>query len=179
MITTVRSEWWMIVLRGAVAAVFGVVALAWPFETAAALVMLIALFVLVDGVFALVVSVSTRRPTWGLGAFEGILGVVIGILALAMPRVTTLVVAFLVGAWALATGVLELSAAIRLRREHGSFWLLGISGALSILLGLAIVISPGAGVAALTIFVGVFALLSGVAIVVYGLRLRDSPSTTV
>jgi uncharacterized membrane protein HdeD (DUF308 family) len=172
MLETMRSEWWLMVLRGLVAVAFGVLALVWPTGTATALIILVALFVLVDGIFSLIAAVRARRPSWGLGAFEGVLGVVIGVLALAMPRITAMVLAVLVGVWALVTGILELVAAIRFRHELRTEWLLGSAGVLSILLGIAMIIAPSAGVVVIAVLVGIYALLFGLALLVYGLRLR-------
>ena len=172
MIDTSRTDWWLVALRGLVAALFGVLALLWPTKTATVLVILIALFILIDGVFSLVVAARSRRPSWGLGLFEGVVGVAIGVLALAMPQVTAMVLAVLVGLWALVTGVLELFAAIRLREQITSEWLLGAAGVVSILFGIAIFVSPGAGVAVLTMIVGIYAVIFGVSLIVYGLRIR-------
>ncbi|HKJ84930.1 MAG TPA: DUF308 domain-containing protein, partial [Spirochaetia bacterium] len=115
MLQTFRSEWWIIALRGLFAVIFGVLALAWPTQTATAIVMLVALFILIDGILSLVGAARRHEPSWGFGVFEGIIGVVIGILALTMPQITAMILVVLVGIWALVTGILELLAAFRLR----------------------------------------------------------------
>lgn len=172
MLRTFGTDWWLVALRGFFAALFGMLALALPMETATVLVILVALFVLIDGVFSLVASVRSRQPTWGFGVFEGVVGVVIGVLALSMPQLTAMVLAVLVGAWALVTGIIELVIALRLREQFRPQWLLGIAGVLSILFGIAIFISPGAGVVVLAVIVGIYALLFGISLIVYGFRLR-------
>lgn len=172
MIGMVHSEWWVIVARGIVAIAFGVLALAWPFEAATAIAILIALFILLDGVFSLASAVKGRSRSWGLGVFEGLLGILIGVLALVVPDVTAMVLAVLIGIWALVTGIIELVMAFRFRGELGSEWLLSLAGALSVILGIAIIASPGAGVVVLAVIVGVYALLFGVSLVVFGLQMR-------
>ncbi|MFW5685842.1 MAG: HdeD family acid-resistance protein [Spirochaetota bacterium] len=172
--TRTKSSWWLVALRGLIALLFGIFALAWPAGTATALVVLIAVFVLLDGVLSLVASARARQPLWGFGVFEGVVGVVIGVLALVMPRVTAMVLAVLVGIWALVTGIIELVTAIRLWGERRSVVLLGVAGVLSTILGVAIIVSPGGGVVALTVLVGIYALLFGIAIIVYGLLMRRS-----
>ena len=171
-----RTDWWLVALRGVIALVFGVVALAWPSATATAIVVLVAVFVLLDGILSLVFAARSQRSSWGFGVFEGVVGVIIGVLALSMPRITAMVLAVLIGVWALVTGIIELMTALRLRAEVGPVWLLGVAGVLSILLGIAIIVAPGAGVVAMTVLVGIYALLFGVALVVYGLRLRSVSS---
>jgi len=172
MIQTFRSEWWLIALRGLFAVIFGVLALAWPTQTATAIVMLVALFILIDGILSLVGAARRHEPTWGFGVFEGIIGVVIGILALAMPQITAMVLVVLVGIWAIVTGILELLAAVRLRTELASEWLLGAAGVLSIVFGIAVFVAPSAGVVAISVIVGIYALLFGASLIVYGFRLR-------
>lgn len=169
---SVRTSWWLIALRGLIAVIFGTLALVWPAETATAIVLLIAIFVILDGVLSLVAAVRARQPTWGFGAFEGVLGLVVGILALAWPQATAMIIAVLVGVWALLTGILELAAAIRLRREIRSVWLLGIAGVVSVIFGIAILASPSAGVVVLTTLVGIYAILFGLAIIFYGAVIR-------
>ncbi len=175
MLSRIRGEWWLVALRGLVAVIFGVIALTRPSDTAAAVVILVALFVLVDGVLSLVAAIRASRPNWAFPMFEGILGVVIGILALVMPRITAMVFAVLIGIWALVTGIIELVMASRLRGQFGSNWLLGVAGGLSVIFGIAFIVAPSAGVVALTVIVGIYALLFGIAMIVYGFRLRRVP----
>jgi len=175
MVHTFRTEWWMVSLRGLLAVIFGVLALSWPQQAAAAVAMLVALFILLDGVFSLVTAARAREPSWGFGVFEGLLGVVIGVLALVMPQATAMVLVVLVGIWAIVTGILELVIATRIRSETRSEWLLGAAGVLSILFGLAVFITPRGGVVALAVIVGIYATLFGVSLIVYGFRLRRLP----
>jgi uncharacterized membrane protein HdeD (DUF308 family) len=167
----------MVSLRGLLAVIFGILALSWPTQTATALVVLIALFILLDGALSLLTAARSREPAWGFGVFEGVLGVVIGLLALLMPQITAIVLVVLVGVWALVTGLLELVVATRLRTQARSEWLLGAAGALSILFAVAVFVAPRAGVIALAVIVGIYALLFGVSLIVYGFRLRRALRT--
>ena len=176
MLSRIRGEWWLVALRGLVAVIIGVIALSRPSDTAAAVVILVAVFVLIDGVLSLVAAIRARQPSWAFPMFEGIVGVVIGILALVMPRITAMVFAVLIGIWALVTGIIELVMAFRLRGQFRSDWLLGLAGGLSIVFGIAFIVVPSAGVVALTVIVGIYALLFGIAMIVYGFRLRGRPS---
>ena len=171
MVGMFRNEWWVAVARGVLAVVFGVIVLARPFEAATAVIMLIALFILLDGILSTLVALRGRRSRWGLGVLEGILGILIGVLALTVPGVTAVVLAIMIGAWAFVTGILELIAA-RMLAQTGVGVFLGIAGALSLILGLAVVFFPRAGVVVLAVIVGVYALLFGVSLILFGLRIR-------
>jgi uncharacterized membrane protein HdeD (DUF308 family) len=104
---------------------------------------------------------------------EGIAGLGIGIAAAVWPGITALTLVILIGAWALVTGVLEIVAAIQLRHAISNEWLLGLSGLLSVLFGLAVVIFPGAGALALVWLIGLYALVFGALLIGLGLRLRS------
>ena len=172
---TVQSDWWVVVLRGVLAVFLGFAALIWPEATATTLILLVAAFVLIDGALTLVAALRARedRSRATLGAIEGTTGLVIGLIALLAPQIALGVLAVLVGLWAIVTGVLEVASAVRLRGELRSAWLLGLAGALSILLGIAIILSPSAGVVLITVLVGVYGLLAGVSLVGLGIRMRS------
>jgi uncharacterized membrane protein HdeD (DUF308 family) len=171
MVGMFRSEWWIVVARGALAVIFGVIVLARPFAAVTAVIMFIGLFILLDGVLSIVTAVRGRPLRWGLGLFEGLLGLLIGVLALAVPGVTAVVLAVMIGAWAFVTGILELIAA-RILSRIGVGAFLGIAGWLSVLLGLAVVFFPRAGVVVLSVILGLYALLYGTSLIAFGLRVR-------
>jgi len=120
MLETLSRYWWAVVLRGVVAVLFGVMALVWPGITVFALVVLFGAYALVDGVITLATAIGGNRERAGSRGWlvvEGIAGVLIGILTFAWPGVTALALLWLIAAWAIVTGVLEIVSAVRLRRE--------------------------------------------------------------
>lgn len=172
---TLARYWWATTLRGVVAVLFGLMAIIWPQITILVLVVLFGAYALVDGAIALGTAAfgwhaATDRRGWLI--VEGIVGLLAGIAAFVWPGITALVLLWLIAAWALVTGVLEIAAAIRLRREVRGEWLLALGGALSVLFGILLLVWPATGALALVILIGCFAIVFGVVLIGLGLRLR-------
>lgn len=162
-------------LRGAVAVIFGIIALIWPGVTVLALAFVFGVYAIVDGVGALISAFRpgdmTHRVAYGLA---GVLGLVAGVIVLAWPTITVLVLATLVGLWAVVTGIAEIIAAVRLRRQiHGEAFLI-IAGAVSAIAGILILIHPIAGALGIAILVGIFAIVYGIVLLSLGFRLRNT-----
>jgi uncharacterized membrane protein HdeD (DUF308 family) len=143
-------NWWLLLLRGLVAIVFGLVSVLAPGITLAALVLIFGIYAIIDGIFAVVAGVraAERHERWGSLILEGILGIAAGAVMLAWPGPTLVFLVVFLGAWAIVTGVALLAAAIRLRRMHGE-WLLVANGIVSLLLGAVLFLSPIAGIVVL------------------------------
>ena len=174
MVVVLARNWWALALRGVAAVLFGIMAFAWPGMTLGVLVLLYGAYALVDGVLAIIAAVAGRTsgmPWWAL-LLEGVLGITVGILTFAWPGITALVLLYLIAAWAVATGVFEVVAAIRLRREIRGEWLLALSGIISVLFGVALVINPVGGALAVVWLIGAYAIAFGVLLIALGFRLR-------
>jgi uncharacterized membrane protein HdeD (DUF308 family) len=131
--------------------------------------------VLLDGVFTLVTAFKDRAEYehWWMLLLEGIAGTLAGVLTFVWTGITTLVLLYLIAAWALITGLLEIMAAIRLRKEIEGEWLLVLSGILSLLFGLILVVRPGAGALAVVWLIAFYAVAFGVLLIVLAFRLRS------
>jgi uncharacterized membrane protein HdeD (DUF308 family) len=168
-------SWWAAAIRGLIAVVFGLIALFWPGLALGALIIVFGAYAFVDGVFALVAAVRSaeHHTSWWVQALEGILGIIAGIVAFVWPGLTALALLYVIAAWALVTGLLEVAAAYRLRHEGEGTepWLLGLAGLASIIFGLLLVAFPGAGALAVLWLIGVFALIFGVLLLVMAWRL--------
>jgi uncharacterized membrane protein HdeD (DUF308 family) len=176
MVVVLARNWWALALRGVAAVLFGIMAFAWPGMTLGVLVLLYGAYALVDGVLAIIAAVAGRTsgmPWWAL-LLEGVLGITVGILTFAWPGITALVLLYLIAAWAVATGVFEVVAAIRLRREIRGEWLLALSGIISVLFGIALVINPVGGALAVVWLIGAYAIAFGVLLIALGFRLRGA-----
>jgi uncharacterized membrane protein HdeD (DUF308 family) len=170
-------NWWVLALRGLAAIVFGVLAFVLPGITLWALVILFGAYMLVDGIFAIVtaVRVAGREARWWLLLIEGILGVLAGLVAAFWPGLTALALLYVVAAWAIVTGILEIVGAIRLRQEIEGEWVLGLSGALQVLFGVLLVVIPApAGLLSLVWLIGAYALAFGVLLLVLAFRVRSA-----
>ena len=169
-------NWWALALRGLAAIVFGVLAFAWPGLTLWALVLLFGAYMLVDGIFAIVgaVRAAGRETRWWLLLVEGVLGVLAGLVAFLWPGITALALLYLVAAWAIVTGILQIVGAIRLRREIEGEWALILGGVLSVIFGLVLAVLPGSGILALVWLIGAYAVVSGVLLIVLAFRVRNN-----
>jgi len=168
------KHWWLLLLRGIAAIVFGVLAFIWPGLTLLTLVILYGVFAIIDGVLALAAAFGRTGPDvpkWWL-VLTGILGIGAGLIALFWPGITALVLIIFIGAWAIVRGIMEIIAAIQLRKEIEGEWLLILAGALSVLFGLGVLLYPGAGAVALAWLIGIYAIVIGVVMVMLAIRLR-------
>lgn len=166
----------LLALRGVLALLFGVLALVWPGVTVLALALLFAAYAVVDGVGMVVSGLSRgdRGRRWSY-VLAGVVGIVAGVLAALWPAVTALALVLLAGVWAIVTGVLEIVAAVWLRRELTGEWVLALLGALSVVAGVLILVRPDVGALALATVLGVYALLAGVVLLVAAWRVRKAP----
>jgi uncharacterized membrane protein HdeD (DUF308 family) len=174
MIEVLSRYWWAFVVRGILAIVFGILAYAWPGITLATLVIFFGAYVLIDGIFLIIKTIGN----WGesehrwLLLLEGLLGIGIGLITLVAPGITAIGLLLYIVAWSLATGVLEIAAAIRLRKEiQGEGWMI-VSGIASILLAVLLMSFPGAGALGLIWLIAAYAIVFGVVLVILGFRLR-------
>ena len=173
MLHWLARNWWIVLLRGLAAILFGLLAFVLPGVTLITLVILYGVYALVDGIFALIAAVrGGSGPRWWL-AVVGLLGVAAGLLTFLWPAITALLLAAFIGAWSLARGIFEIVGAIRLRKEIDNEWLLILSGVLSVLFGAAVLLMPGAGALAIVWIIGAYAIVLGFLHVGLALRLRS------
>jgi uncharacterized membrane protein HdeD (DUF308 family) len=169
-------NWWALATRGLLALAFGFMTWAWPRLTLTILVVLFGIYMVVDGIFALVSAARTarRHARWWPVALEGVLGLVAGVVAFLVPAAAAWALLIVVAAWALSTGILEIVAAIRLRKEIKGEWLLALSGVLSLAFGVLLLLQPAAGLLALVWLIGAYAVLYGAVLLALSMRLKRS-----
>ena len=175
MVETLSRNWWLVVLRGVLAILFGISAFVWPGLTLLTLVILFGVYAIVDGVIAIVTGLSRTKdsPRWWTFLVEGLVNIGAGVAALIWPDLATLVLVYIIAAWAVFTGILEIVAAIRLRHEINNEWFLALSGILSIGVGILLFLQPAAGSLAIIWIIAGYALVFGILLVILGIRLRN------
>jgi uncharacterized membrane protein HdeD (DUF308 family) len=177
LLETLKRHWWVPVLRGVAAIIFGIMAFAYPGLTLAVLVILFGAWVLVDGVFRVVGAIGHRPsdPDWGWQLVIGILGIIIGLLTFHAPGVTALALVIYIAAWALMIGVSEIVIAIKLRREIKGEWFLILMGLASMLFAVILLWNPIPGALALVWLIASYALVFGFLGIIFGFRCRSLP----
>jgi uncharacterized membrane protein HdeD (DUF308 family) len=175
MLDHLRKNWGWIALRGAAAVLFGFLAFAWPGITLVILTLFFGAYAFTDGIFALVAAYRRRegrKAVWPL-VLVGVLGVAAGVATFLWPEMTALALLMFIAVWALLIGIFQIVAAIRLRKEIENEWFLGASGALSVLFGLLMIASPGAGALAVVWVIAAYSIAFGVLLITLGFRLKN------
>lgn len=164
----------VLLIRGVLGMIAGLLAFLWPGLTIAVLVLLFGAYALIDGVTNIVIGLR-RDPghgrAWATFA-QGLIGVAAGVLTFFFPPAAALALVFVIAAWALVTGAFEIAAAIRLRRDIKGEWLLAVSGVLSVVFGALLVLFPAMGVVAIAWVLGAYAAASGVILTALAVRMR-------
>lgn len=169
-----HRTWWVLMLRGLVAIVFGVLTWLQPAASATALILVFGAYVFVDGLLGVYAAIKSRHQSrhWWVILLWGLTGVVVGVLTAVNPAVTALVLTLYIGVWALVTGVMEIIAAIRLRQEMEGEWVLVLGGVISVLFGAFVLAQPGAGMMAMLWVLAAYAVVFGVLMVILAFKIR-------
>ncbi|MEY2545063.1 MAG: hypothetical protein QOG48_180 [Verrucomicrobiota bacterium] len=172
---TLRRNWWLLALRGLAAVLFGVLAFIWPGVTLLTLVWLFGAFALVNGILSFVLAAKAPKgfPRFGSLILGGLLGILAGLLTFVMPGITALGLLILIASWAMVTGILEIIAAIKLRKEISNEWLLILAGLASVAFGVVLLLRPAAGALVLVWWIGAYALVFGILLFVLAFRMRS------
>ena len=180
-VDTLSRNWWIVLLRGLAGICFGIITFIAPAISLAILVLVWGAYALADGILALVTAIRRRgEDRWWVFFVEGLVGIAAGVLTLIWPGLTAIALLYLIAAWAIVTGALEIAAAIRLRKVIANEWLLGLSGIASLGFGILLILFPGAGALTVVIWIGAYALVFGALVVALAFRLRSlgRPHTT-
>jgi len=183
MVHVLARNWWALLIRGIAAVIFGILAFLWPGNTIVVLVILFGAYAFVDGVFAIVAAVRAAQAheRWWPFVLEGIVGLLIAAVTIYDLRLTAIALYFTIAAWAFITGILEISAAIQLRKTIANEWLLILAGICSILFGVLMLWHPIAAALAIVWIIATYAVVFGVIMIALAFRLRGhaAPSAPV
>jgi uncharacterized membrane protein HdeD (DUF308 family) len=173
--TTLERHWGWVVARGVAGILFGIIALARPSATWFTLIMLFAVFAFFEGIANVISAAVGGRegePRWGSLLVEGLLSIAVAVLAVLSPARMSLALVWVIGFWAILAGGFRIASAIRLRKIIDHEWAMGLAGLASIALGLILLFRPMAGALALIWWLGAYAIVFGVSMMVVGFRLR-------
>jgi uncharacterized membrane protein HdeD (DUF308 family) len=174
MLETLNRYWWLVALRGLLALILGMVILVIPQAAAVFLVLFIGAYALVDGVFALSVAIINKpkhRDRWWL-LIEGIIGIVAGTAMLVTPAIATIILIYIIGSWALLTGIAEIIFAAVQWKVLPDKWLMLLGGIFSTVLGIVILGNATFGAVVIITMVAVYMVLFGVALISLGFSLK-------
>ncbi len=168
------DSWWAVGLRGILGILFGLICLLTPGVAFEVFVILFSAYMLVDGVFAIVSGIKAARngERWGLLILEGIVDLAAGVVAFLWPAITLVALIWIIAVWAFVSGVLMLSAAFTLNIDHGRWWL-ALGGIASVIFGILLVIEPLIGAVVLTLWIGAYALVFGVFLLIVAFQLHS------
>lgn len=174
-LNSLSRQWGVLLSRGIAALLFAVALLVLPVEESIeTLVFLFAIFVFIDGALQLITAVKERKhkQNWFILLLWGLVGIFAGIFTFYAPALTTIALVFYIAIWAIVKGVMEMFAAIRLRKEVAGEWLLILSGIISILFGALLLANPAAGAVAIVWIITFYAALFGLLFITFSLKLK-------
>ena len=174
LVRVMADNWWVLLLRGIAAVIFGLLALFWPGLTVYLLLIVFGAYAIFDGVLSIILAFQRKSEddgwwSWGL---DGVLSIIIGLMALFWPEATALAFVIWMAVWAIVAGVFRIIAAFRLRKEIEGEWALGLSGLLLVIWGVLMAMVPAAGLLSIAWLIGLFALLIGIVMIALAFRLR-------
>ena len=174
MLETFKTGWWLLVLRGIAALLFGVLAFVYPGMTAQVLVILFGAYSLVNGIFTLTLAIRAPKGTPGIGTLVllGLLGIAAGLVTFFYPGITAISLLAVIAAWAVLTGIFEIVVAIKLRQQLSNEWMLILSGVLSVVFGVLVVLMPNAGALSIIWLIGAYAILFGIMMLAVAFKLK-------
>ncbi|WDT74895.1 MAG: HdeD family acid-resistance protein [Candidatus Manganitrophus sp.] len=174
MFNLLTRNWWLLIVRGILAILFGVLAFIRPEITLATVVLFFGAYVFVDGIFSIIFAIGgwDYIDDYWLLLLQGIVGIGIGLLTFWAPGITALSLVLYIAAWSLVVGVLQIVGAVRLRREIEGEWWLVLSGVVSVLFAGILMWNPVAGAIGLLWAIAIYAIIYGVIQIVLGFRVH-------
>jgi len=175
----IQRNWWVMAMRGLFAIIFGLIALVAPGIALLAFIYVFAAYAIVDGGIAIITAIQERELLyrWGWVLFEGILSILVGIIAFAEPGLTALVLLYFIAAWAIITGIMEIVAAFSIREFVSREVLLALAGIVSVAFGVLLFFFPGSGILSILWLVGIYGIVFGILFIVRAFQLRSWASS--
>ena len=172
LINAFASTWSLLLIRGILGVLFGILAFTWPGLTLETFVLLYALFAMLDGISALFVGMVLRA--WGLVVFS-VFGFILGLYLAKYPYITDVAALYVIVAWAIVRGIFEIITAILLRKKARNEWMELLGGIISIIFAVVLVVNPRTGALAMRSVIGAYALIFGLMLIILAFRVRELP----
>ncbi len=174
MLELLARRWWLVLIRGIVAILMGIVAVLWSEITLVVLFFLFGAFVVSDGITAVWVGFTARSDgrVWTEMIAAGVIAIPFGVIAAVFPELTAITFVYVIAVFAIIRGVMEIAAAIQLRKVIDDEWMLVLAGVVSLLFGGILILRPGEGAIAMVLLIGAFMIAIGGMTVAFALRLR-------
>jgi uncharacterized membrane protein HdeD (DUF308 family) len=167
--------WWIIIIRGLYTVSFGAGAIVlWPFIELGLVLLVFGYFILIESIISILAMVMIKHekhPSWALG-LDGVVGLIIGALAIFWPDMPEAALIFFIALWSLVTGVVSMFLAVGLRREIQGEWVFGLGGIVSFLFGLILILRPDEGGLSVAWMISFFLLVFGILLILLGARFR-------
>jgi uncharacterized membrane protein HdeD (DUF308 family) len=177
MLATLTQHWWTWLIRGLLAILFGVIAFVQPGATALALIWTFGVYAIADGILLIWGALAGRTDARIWYVLWGVVSILAGVVAFAQPALTGLTLVWVIAAWAIVIGLVQIIAALQLRKEiEGEFWLI-LAGIVSVIAGVLLFAAPGLGGLSLVALIGVYAVLLGIAFIGFAFRVKSLGET--
>lgn len=169
-----KKYWWAITARGLVAILFALLALFWTKNVLEVLILIFGIFVLASGLLNIFGAFSARdaHEHWWVYILRGIFEIIIAVITFTYPEITAVFLVYLIAIWALVLGIIEIWLSSTIMKEIAERWILTTMGVFSIIIALLFFIFPLSSVVTITWLIGLFALISGIGMVIFGLEIR-------
>ena len=176
--TKLYANWWGLTLKGVLAVIFGIVAIFFTQSAILGLVLYFGLLAIFGGLFLIIGAFAHKKanPNWGWWLFEGLLDIIFGVMVLAFPAISVQILILFIGLWALFIGVAQIVSSFSVVKEGSGRWFVLINGLLSVIFGFLIVFNPFAGAIAITMIIGIFAVVYGIFAIMTSLQIKNLKS---
>ena len=176
MSNTIARSWCSTLVHGLLSAILGILILSYPGLTVGLLIIFFAAYAFVSGLFNSIAAIANRKNNedWSIHLIEGLVGIGVGILVWTWPGISALLLLYVIAAWAVITGILQVLTAIKLRKHIKHEFLLGICGIISLIFGIYVFRFPGAGALALAWVIGIYTLAIGILLVILSFQIKHT-----
>jgi uncharacterized membrane protein HdeD (DUF308 family) len=178
LVANARRYWWLFLIRGLFGLALGVVAVLLPGATLAVAVIFIGAYLIVDGIVAIAKAVQVMRADahWWVLLLEGILSLAVGVAIFTWPGLSILSLAYLVGYWAIITGVLAIGTGFRLHTHVPNEWLYALFGIISVIFGCYVLFAPATGLVYIVLMISIYGFVVGFTMIALAFRARSLPA---